>query len=289
MQENILVVDDNDDIRSNVAEYLRAKGWKAEEASTGPMAVAQVHTGAFDLVLLDLGLPGMDGIEVCRKLRSEGYSLPIMMLTARDELDDRVAGLQSGADDYLVKPFSLRELSARVEAILRRSQGKVVKDLKVGDLVLHLSTASAEREGKTLHLSPACFQILRVLMSKSPNIVPRDELEKALWGGDRPDSDSLRSNLWLLRNVVDKPFAAPMIKTHPGFGWSNCAGGNAWHQVRRQINFSCRGRSEEEEKPHETNRTLFPEAGASGETDAGDRCSRFCAHSGIHCRLLLRY
>ncbi|MEI3144011.1 MAG: response regulator [Dakarella massiliensis] len=105
MQENILVVDDNDDIRSNVAEYLRAKGWKAEEASTGPMAVAQVHTGAFDLVLLDLGLPGMDGIEVCRKLRSEGYSLPIMMLTARDELDDRVAGLQSGADDYLVKPF----------------------------------------------------------------------------------------------------------------------------------------------------------------------------------------
>lgn len=81
MQENILVVDDNDDIRSNVAEYLRAKGWKAEEASTGPMAVAQVHTGAFDLVLLDLGLPGMDGIEVCRKLRSEGYSLPIMMLT----------------------------------------------------------------------------------------------------------------------------------------------------------------------------------------------------------------
>lgn len=153
MQENILVVDDNDDIRSNVAEYLRAKGWKAEEASTGPMAVAQVHTGAFDLVLLDLGLPGMDGIEVCRKLRSEGYSLPIMMLTARDELDDRVAGLQSGADDYLVKPFSLRELSARVEAILRRSQGKVVKDLKVEDLVLHLSTASAEREGKTLHLS----------------------------------------------------------------------------------------------------------------------------------------
>ena len=94
MQENILVVDDNDDIRSNVAEYLRAKGWKAEEASTGPMAVAQVHTGAFDLVLLDLGLPGMDGIEVCRKLRSEGYSLPIMMLTARDELDDRVAATQ---------------------------------------------------------------------------------------------------------------------------------------------------------------------------------------------------
>ena len=126
MQENIQVVDDNDDIRSNVAEYLRAKCWKAEEASTGPMAVAQVRTGAFALVLLDLGLPGMDGIEVCRKLRSEGYSLPIMMLTARDELDDRVAGLQSGADDYLVKPFSLRELSARVEAVLRRSQGKVV-------------------------------------------------------------------------------------------------------------------------------------------------------------------
>ncbi|MDD7442526.1 MAG: response regulator, partial [Sutterellaceae bacterium] len=106
MKENILIVDDNDDLRENVSEYLRAKGWNTEEASTGPMALAQVRTGAFDLVILDLGLPGMDGIEVCRTIREEGHSIPVLMLTARDELDDKIYGLESGADDYLVKPFS---------------------------------------------------------------------------------------------------------------------------------------------------------------------------------------
>ena len=220
MGKKILVVDDNDDLRLNVTEYLQARGWTTGEASTGPMALAQIRTGAFSLVVLDIGLPGMDGYEVCRRTREEGLSTPILMLTARDELDDRVTGLSSGADDYLVKPFSLKELEARIIAILRRAEGKVVKDLKVGELVLHLSTASAEREGRSLHLSPVGFQILRILMSKSPAVVSRSELEEELWGDDRPDSDSLRTNLWLLRSVVDKPFSKPMIKTHPGFGWS---------------------------------------------------------------------
>lgn len=220
MGNKILVVDDNDDLRLNVTEYLQARGWTTGEASTGPMALAQIRTGAFSLVVLDIGLPGMDGYEVCRRAREEGLSTPILMLTARDELDDRITGLTSGADDYLVKPFSLKELEARIIAILRRTEGKVVKDLRVGDLVLHLTTASAEREGRSLHLSPVGFQILRILMSKSPAVVSRNELEEELWGDDRPDSDSLRTNLWLLRSVVDKPFGRAMIKTHPGFGWS---------------------------------------------------------------------
>ncbi len=220
MKENILVVDDNDDLRENVSEYLRAKGWNTEEASTGPMALAQVRSGAFDLVILDLGLPGMDGIDVCRTIREEGFSIPVLMLTARDELDDRIYGLESGADDYLVKPFSLRELAARVAASLRRSEGRVVKDLQVGSLTLHLANATAERGGKTIHLTPVGFRILRTLMSRSPNLVTREELEEAVWGSDRPDSDSLRSNMWLLRNAIDKPFPEHLIKTRPGFGWS---------------------------------------------------------------------
>ena len=213
MNKLILVVDDNDAIRENVTEFLQGRGWQTGEASTGPM-------GAFSLVVLDLGLPGMDGLEVCRRARQEGISVPVLMLTARDELDDRIEGLSCGADDYLVKPFSLKELEARIIAILRRTEGKVVDDLRVGDLVLHLSGACAEREGRPLHLSPACFEILRVLMSKSPAVVSREELEQALWGDDRPDSDSLRANIWLLRNVVDKPFSKAMIKTRPGFGWA---------------------------------------------------------------------
>lgn len=220
MDKLILVVDDNDALRENVTGFLNDRGWKTGEASTGPMALAQIRTGSFSLVILDLGLPGMDGLEVCRRAREEGYSVPVLMLTARDELDDRIAGLSTGADDYLVKPFSLKELEARIIAILRRAEGRVVDDLRVGDLVLRLSEARVERAGKSLHLSPVCFQILRILMTKSPAIVSRNELEEALWGDDKPDSDSLRTNIWLLRNAVDKPFDKALIKTHPGFGWS---------------------------------------------------------------------
>lgn len=220
MDKLILVVDDNDALRENVAGFLNDRGWKTGEASTGPMALAQIRTGSFSMVILDLGLPGMDGLEVCRRAREEGHSVPVLMLTARDELDDRIAGLSTGADDYLVKPFSLKELEARIIAILRRAEGRVVDDLRVGDLVLRLSEARVERAGKSLHLSPVCFQILRILMAKSPAIVSRNELEEALWGDDKPDSDSLRTNIWLLRNAVDKPFDKALIKTHPGFGWS---------------------------------------------------------------------
>lgn len=220
MEKRILVVDDNDAIRENVSSFLESRGWATGEASTGPMALAQIRTGSFALVVLDIGLPGMDGLEVCRRARQEGMSVPVLMLTARDELDDRIAGLSCGADDYLVKPFSLKELEARIIAILRRTEGKVVDDIRVGELVLHLSGACAEREGKPLHLSPVCFEILRILMTRSPAVVSRNDLEEALWGDDRPDSDSLRTNIWLLRNAVDKPFGRPMIKTHPGFGWA---------------------------------------------------------------------
>ena len=220
MQENILVVDDNDDIRSNVAEYLRAKGWKAEEASTGPMAVAQVHTGAFDLVLLDLGLPGMDGIEVCRKLRSEGYSLPIMMLTARDELDDRVAGLQSGADDYLVKPFSFQELEARIKALLRRNKETVTNQLTCDNLVLDCNTRRAKRGDADIDLTVKEYRLLEYFMTHQGVALSRITLLKDVWDKNF-DTNTNIVDVYVnyLRVKIDRDFDKKLIHTVVGLGY----------------------------------------------------------------------
>ena len=134
MSIKILVVDDNSDILANVAEYLEMKGWIVECSLTSADAWERVHRSDIDLMILDVGLPGMDGMTLCRRLRSEGKTLPILMLTARDAIDDRVDGLMAGADDYLVKPFALRELAARVETLLRRTLGATNSTLTVGPL-----------------------------------------------------------------------------------------------------------------------------------------------------------
>ena len=180
----------------------------------------RLDASPFDLRMRDSGRPATDGITVTKTLRESGSRLPILMLTARDTVDDRVDGLMSGADDYLVKPCSLRELAARVEALLRRANGSSSDELAVGPLTLNLKTMEVTREGRDIRLNPTCLQRLRELMQKSPAIVGRSRLETVVWNGSPPSSDSLRSNLYLLRQAVDKPFAVPLIRTHPGLGWS---------------------------------------------------------------------
>ena len=128
--------------------------------------------------------------------------------------------MDGGADDYLIKPFSLRELAARAEALLRRANGASADELTVGPLTLNLKTMAVTREGTTIRLNPTCLQLLRELMQKSPAVVGRNRLETVVWNGSPPSSDSLRSNLYLLRQAVDKPFDTPLIRTHPGLGWS---------------------------------------------------------------------
>ena len=221
MSIRILVVDDNPDILANVRDFLSMKdGWAPETASTGLEALERIERSTYDLVILDIGLPDTDGITITKKLRAAGRSVPIRMLTARDTIDDRVEGLTSGADDYLIKPFSLRELAARVEALLRRSGASSSGRLSVGPLTLDLKTLRVEREGRDIRLNPTCLQMLRELMQQSPGIVSRNRLEAVLWQGEPPASDSLRSNLYLLRQAVDKPFEHSLIHTHPGLGWS---------------------------------------------------------------------
>ncbi|MGE8498872.1 MAG: response regulator transcription factor [Pseudomonas sp.] len=216
----ILVIEDNRDILANVLDYLQLKGFTVDCAQDGLSGLHLATTGHYDLIVLDIMLPGMDGYQVCQRLRDDGSSeVPILMLTARDALDDRLKGLRSGADDYLIKPFALAELVARIEAILRRSQGSRKRQLTVADLVYDLDTLYVSRAGQALKLNPLGLKLLAVLMQKSPAVVRREVLEEALWGDDCPDSDSLRSHIHQLRQVLDKPFATPLLHTLHGVGY----------------------------------------------------------------------
>ncbi len=216
----ILIVEDNPDILANVLDYLQLKGYTVDCAQDGLGGLHLAVTQAYDLIVLDVMLPGIDGYQICKRLREDArLDVPVIMLTARDTLDDRIHGLNTGADDYLVKPFALSELHARIQAVLRRARGSQVHELRVGDLAFDVETLQVQRAGRTLRPHPFGLKILEILMKKSPAVVRREELERELWGEDCPDSDSLRSHIHQLRQVVDKPFDSPLLHTVHGIGY----------------------------------------------------------------------
>ena len=216
----ILVIEDNRDILANVLDYLQLKGYSVDCAQDGLGGLHLACSAHYDLIVLDVMLPGIDGYQLCRRLREEARNeVPILMLTARDALADRLQGLNAGADDYLIKPFALSELVARIEAILRRSQGSRLRRLQVGDLCYDLDTLQVSRAGQLLRLNPLGLKLLAILMQKSPAVVRREVLEEALWGDDCPDSDSLRSHVHQLRQVLDKPFTSALVQTVHGVGY----------------------------------------------------------------------
>jgi DNA-binding response OmpR family regulator len=216
----ILVVEDNRDILTNVLDYLALKGYSVDCAEDGLSGMHLAVTGHYDLIVLDIMLPGMDGLQFCQKLREDArLDTPIIMLTARDALEDRLRGLKAGADDYLLKPFALSELVARIESILRRSQGGRKRILQIADLVYDLDTLEVSRAGKPLRINPTGMKLLAYLMQKSPTVVRRETLEDILWGDESPDSDSLRSHIHQLRQIIDKPFEQPLLHTVHGFGY----------------------------------------------------------------------
>jgi len=217
----ILIIEDNRDIAANLGDYLSDRGHEVDYAYDGVSGLKRAMSNAFDAMVLDLALPGMDGLEVCRKLREEGRKeTPVLMLTARDQLDDKLAGFDSGADDYLVKPFELREVEARLEVLARRGQRIAPRELEVGDLHFDLDTLTVTREGRKIDLNPIGLKLLEKLMSASPAVVSRAELEYHVWGEELPDSDSLRVHIHSLRAAIDKPFDKSMLTTRHGIGYS---------------------------------------------------------------------
>jgi DNA-binding response OmpR family regulator len=162
----------------------------------------------------------MDGLEVCRKLRQEaGKNTPVLMLTARDRLEDKLAGFETGADDYLVKPFELQEVEVRLEVLAKRGTRQASKELQIGDLLFNVDTLVVSRKDREIELNPIGLKLLRCLMEASPNVVSRAELEKQVWGEEMPDSDSLRVHIHSLRAAIDKPFGSKMIQTRHGIGY----------------------------------------------------------------------
>lgn len=218
---SLLLIEDHHDIAEMVYAYLERRGFVVDYAADGVSGLQLAVSNPYEVIVLDLMLPGLDGIELCQKLRMEAKKdTPLLMLTARDTLTDKVAGLEAGADDYLVKPFEIQELEARVRALVRRHRGQVSpRTLQVADLVLDTGTCRVHRAGQELNLTPIGFRLLSSLMQASPRVVTRRELERDLWGEFFPDSDALRSHLYNLRKVIDKPFATPLLQTIPGMGY----------------------------------------------------------------------
>ncbi|OQY66268.1 MAG: DNA-binding response regulator, partial [Rhodocyclaceae bacterium UTPRO2] len=216
----ILVVEDNRDILANLADYLALKGYEVDCAQDGLSGLHLAATNHYDLIVLDVMLPGMDGYALCQRLREgERRDTPVIMLTARDALDDRLQGFRTGADDYVTKPFALPELAARIEAVLKRTRAGGRRRLQVADLAYDLDTLEVARAGQPLKIGPIGLKLLAVLMQKSPAVATREALEAALWGDAPPDSDSLRSHIHSLRQQIDKPFPKPLLHTVHGVGF----------------------------------------------------------------------
>ena len=225
----LLVIEDNRQLVANLFDYFESRGHVLDVAPDGITGLHLAASHPYDAVILDWMLPRMEGPEVLRRLRTDqGSEVPVIMLTARDELPDKIAGFRAGADDYLTKPFALPELEVRLEALLTRAQGRNPrKRLQVADLVLDLATLEAQRGGQALHLYPACRKLLEVLMRASPGAVTRQQLEFALWGDEPPDGDLLRSHVYELRRSVDGPFNDKLIHTLPRVGYRLAASGSA--------------------------------------------------------------
>lgn len=216
----MLIVEDNTDLAENVADYLKEQGYLVDCARDGIGGLHLAVTKEYDVIILDVMLPGMDGLSFCRKLRAEAeVQTPVLMLTARDTLPDKLEGFGAGADDYLVKPFALQELEARLRVLVRRGDLVSNPRLRVGDLEVDRGKIKVERAGRPIMLNRVCFKILVMLMRAHPNVVSRHELESAIWGDMRPDSDAIRSHIYALRCAIDKPFKDPLLETVHGVGY----------------------------------------------------------------------
>ena len=217
---HVLLVED--DIRM-AAALRRGLGWDgiaADVAPDGDRALAMVRAGVYDAVVLDVMLPGMDGFEACRRMRTDGVWVPIIMLTARDSIDDRVRGLDQGADDYLTKPFSLAELLARLRALVRRVPGERPAVVSVGALRLDPATHEVWRGTQQIALSTREFALLETFMRRPGRVLSQSQLLEAVWDlGDEPRSNVVEVYVRYLREKIDRPFGVRSLETVRGVGY----------------------------------------------------------------------
>jgi two-component system response regulator MprA len=216
----VLIVEDDDPVAEAVARGLSIAGYTSSRQPDGEGALPAIKTGAFDAVILDVGLPGLDGLEVCRRVRTTGNHIPVLMLTARDAVADRVAGLDAGADDYLVKPFALDELLARVRALLRRAGPSLTKPLTFADVTLDPSTVVALRGSRTMDLTRTEWHLLELFLRNPGRVLTRSIIFSSVWGYDFGSaSRSLEVYVGYLRRKLEQGGEPRLIHTVRGFGY----------------------------------------------------------------------
>ena len=223
---DILLVEDDFDVAQNICEHFELSGHNVEWAPDGLIGLERATADARDIIILDIPLPRMSGIDLCHRLRELGLTtVPIVMLTARGDLDDKVTAFGVGADDYIVKPYALEELESRIHALIRRSYGvDCASVLRVGELTFNTATHQVSRQQTKLAVSATARKILEILMRNSKRVVPKQEIEQTVWGDNPPQSDSLKIHIYALREAIDKPFNSSMIKTIRGVGYRITAG-----------------------------------------------------------------
>jgi DNA-binding response OmpR family regulator len=219
----VLIVEDDERIADFVQRGLKAEGYAAEVARSGAAAITLGGGGKFQVIILDLGLPDINGRQVCEQLRNAGVGTPILMLTARDTVQDKVAGLRSGADDYMTKPFSFEELLARIEALMRRRGGEIkeeIKELQIADLLLNLETHEARRGETPIDLTPKEFALLECLMRMPGKVLSRTRILEHVWGYSAdPLTNVVDVYIRQLRRKIDDDYEPKLLKTVRGFGY----------------------------------------------------------------------
>lgn len=200
----VLIVEDDMTISANLCAYFSAKGYVVDVAYDGPSALYRLGADTFDAILLDIGLPGLDGVTVLRRLREELHQpAPVLLLTARDELQQKLDAFAQGADDYVTKPYALAEVEARVRALLNRASGTVANPVRsFGALAYDARTREVRVAGRPVRLTPKASRIVEALIRDPGRVVSRADLEAALWGSDVPERDALRSQIHLLRKAL---------------------------------------------------------------------------------------
>ena len=216
----ILLVEDDADVAANIADYLEPREVIIDFAYDGVSGLHWAVTQSYDVIILDVMLPGIDGYTLCRRLRHDAeITTPILILTARDGLADKIEGFEAGTDDYLVKPFALPELYHRLLALERRRAPREGR-LRVADLICNPDTGKVERAGQSIKLTRLDLRLLITLMRNSPHFMSREQLEEQVWGDEHMSDDIVRAHIYRLRKAIDRPFATPLVHTIHGLGYA---------------------------------------------------------------------
>lgn len=219
MKAHILLVEDDLDLAATIIDYLEIEDICCDHAANGVIGLQLIEKNNYDVAILDINMPQMNGLTLCKSIRKLGSNMPILMLTARDSLPDKLAGFDVGTDDYMVKPFEMLELIARINALSKRQSGQSER-FSIADLTVDFKSKVAKRHQRELKLSPTGWILLEVLLRKSPQVISREQLSRAIWGDETPDSNSLKVHIFKLRQQIDSEGESKLLKTISGQGFT---------------------------------------------------------------------